>query len=64
MKIYSFYGTHTTLSDECGEILLNRPGQHVELDEARAARHIAAGAPLSEVTETEKENDANVSPVQ
>lgn len=62
MKLYSFYGTHTLLSDEVGEILLNKPGQTVELDEERAARHIAAGALIAEVPQ--KENDANVSSIE
>lgn len=67
MKTYAFYGTHTLLSDDDGEILL-KTGQVVELDEARAQRHIEAGAPLTEVPEvtevTEKENHADVSPVE
>jgi hypothetical protein len=62
MKSYSFYGTHTTLSDEDGEILLNMPGQIVELEEERALRHIAAGAPIKEVIEP-KEIHVSVKPV-
>jgi hypothetical protein len=63
MKNYRFNGSHTTLTDDEGEIFLNKPGQIVTLDEDRAARHIAAGAPLTEVP-AEKENDADASPIE
>ncbi len=49
MPSYRFFGSDSVLYDEEGYIHLNKRGQTVELDAARAARFIADGAPLAPV---------------